>query len=234
MKTNYIVTAIVLVMFATGACAPTKSKTNAQQSTSQSSTQGEESSEENTYDPGLIVADPGNPGTSPGLVSPNDPVPVGPISPVKNPGAGPDIVIDDPVPVGPIGPIEGSPAATQAFIEKLYFKLLHQPVDKDGLAFWMSKAQSGSVTCDAMVFIFLHQGAAQVSLNKAINGDLGAKIQYMRQFLFYGVLDRAADSAGQQYWAKLLMHGYSLEKIIDHFLESDEFLKRCSAAGIQI
>jgi LCP family protein required for cell wall assembly len=116
-----------------------------------------------------------------------------------------------------------STAQVRAFVTGFYVNCLGRSPDAQGLDSWTSqlvnKVKTGSDVARGIVL------SDEFAGKKYDNGSF-VKIMYKAFF------NRDADSLGYNTWLKKLNSGTSREKVLDGFLQSQEFASLCSAYGI--
>lgn len=104
----------------------------------------------------------------------------------------------------------------QAVVTRLYETVLDRAADAEGLNFWLSNLEDGTINVQAIAQNLLasseYLGKASAS---ATNADFVAS-------LYTQLLNRAADTAGQEFWVSVLDSGLSREAVAVGFAASQE------------
>ena len=113
----------------------------------------------------------------------------------------------------------------QTFVEDLYQTALHRSADAGGLQYWENQLQSGALSrADVAVDIALSaeaQGDLQSAFTSGVFVPNASDAQIAR--LYYGLLDRAPDMGGLEYWESAALNGASLTTIAQDFFNSPEY-----------
>ncbi len=116
-----------------------------------------------------------------------------------------------------------STAQVRAFVTSFYINCLERSPDAQGLDSWTSqlvnKVKTGADVAKGIVLSDEFKG-------KKYDNSSFVKIMYKAFF------NRDADSTGYSIWLGKLNSGVSREKVLDGFLQSQEFAALCSAYGI--
>lgn len=120
--------------------------------------------------------------------------------------------------------IESREDKIEAFVERLYLNTLGRDPDQQGMNFYknnlLSKKSNGAEV--AYGFLFSPEFA-----NRNLSDD-----KYI-EILYAVMMDRKADSAGQNYYENLLSNGVSRSLIFKGFVESPEYTKICIDSEIE-
>ncbi|MGI6153298.1 MAG: DUF4214 domain-containing protein [Christensenellaceae bacterium] len=114
-------------------------------------------------------------------------------------------------------------SAIEAFVTRLYEKVLGRPADPAGKAGWVNRLASKSETGSQVAYGFFFSP-------EFVNRNV-SKADFV-ETLYTTMLDRPSDSAGKAGWVSRLDAGESRESVFAGFVNSPEFGKLCSAAGI--
>jgi len=112
----------------------------------------------------------------------------------------------------------------EGFVSRFYTEILNRNPDTDGLAYWTSKLQSGALAGEDIAKGFINSG--EFSRRNLSNE------QYIN-VLYRAFFGRDADTDGFGYWVRELQLGKSPEKVLQGFLESQEFINLAQSYGIR-
>ncbi len=111
------------------------------------------------------------------------------------------------------------------FVRGLYTGCLDREADDTGLNYWYGRIISGEVTGKQAAYGFFF---SPEFLNKT---SMMTEEQVVNRF--YNVfLGRNADETGLSHWKQILKSGGSVDELFEGFADSQEFIGRCEAAGI--
>ncbi|GAB4404591.1 MAG: hypothetical protein OHK0048_24110 [Rhodoferax sp.] len=102
-----------------------------------------------------------------------------------------------------------------AFIERVYQNVLEHAPDTAGLSYWMSELSQG-----------LGRGAMMTRFSESTEYRNLSMPNVQVTLLYMGMLRRAPDAAGYDYWVPILQGGGSVLPLIDGFLASPEYSAR--------
>ena len=115
--------------------------------------------------------------------------------------------------------------AVEQFIRGLYQGCLGREADEAGLSYWYGRITSGEVTGKQAAYGFFYSQEFLISL------PMMTEDQVINRY--YNVfLGRWADQGGLDYWTQMLHTGGGPDELFAGFADSQEFLARCEAAGI--
>ncbi len=102
----------------------------------------------------------------------------------------------------------------RAYIERFYNLIMQRDADEEGVKYWLGELERGSKTPADIAKSFFF---APEFINKRLGDKDFVTIAYRT------LLNREPDREGLNYWTKELGKGVSREKILDMFLDSNEF-----------
>jgi hypothetical protein len=106
----------------------------------------------------------------------------------------------------------------------LYENVLGRQADVDGFAYWAGvEGQGASLGTIALQLITSAEGVASFG---ALNGNAAHDVA----ILYQGIFNRAADAAGQAYWADQVAHGATLANVAEAMTQSAEIVGHQIAA----
>ena len=112
----------------------------------------------------------------------------------------------------------------EGFVSRFYTEILNRNPDTDGFAYWTSKLQSGALAGEDIAKGFI--GSREFAKRDLSNE------QYIN-VLYRAFFGRDADTNGFGYWVRELQLGKSKEKVLQGFLESQEFINLTQSYGIR-
>jgi len=112
---------------------------------------------------------------------------------------------------------------TEAFVTRLYEKMLGRTPDKGGLEGWTNVLLSHKEDAAKVVWGFVHSD--EFKAMKLNNEDY-------TEILYHTCLNRESDENGLAAWADLLDGGFSRDYVLHGFIESKEFTQICTDYGI--
>ena len=98
----------------------------------------------------------------------------------------------------------------------VYRNVLGREPDNEGLNFWVEQLNSGAFTRGQLMVGFSESPEYRQMMNNKI----------MVTLLYLGMLQRAPEAGGFDYWVEVLDSGQSSAGLIDHFLHSNEYYQR--------
>ena len=111
-----------------------------------------------------------------------------------------------------------------AFAYRLYQDCLGRYPDVNGLEYWCARLGSGyGGTQVASGFVFSDEYKAQHTSNEVFV-----------DMLYRTILGREAEPNGRQSWISTLDYSSSREKVLNGFMFSDEFARKCQIASIKV
>lgn len=120
------------------------------------------------------------------------------------------------------GPVAAESDA--GFVEELYEGVLGRAPDSEGLANWVAALQNGMSRADvALGFALSDENLS--SIEEVISAGIFVPNQEASEAarFYHGILDRAPDGPGLQYWTGLIEGGESLSGVAALFLASEEY-----------
>ena len=124
--------------------------------------------------------------------------------------------------VDPAAPVD--PSALEEFVTRLYENFLNRKPDEGGLKAWVDALESGKATGAKVVAGFVNSQEFQ---NNPLNNE-----DYVTA-LYRIIFDREPDAAGLANWLKVLENGRTKKKVLEGFLNSEEFKNLCEKLGIE-
>ena len=111
-----------------------------------------------------------------------------------------------------------------AFAYRLYRDCLGRYPDIGGLEYWCTLLGNGySGTNVAYGFVFSDEYRSRHTTNEVFV-----------DMLYQAILGRAAEASGLKSWTATLDYSSTRERVLNGFMRSDEFAKKCQLAGIKV
>ena len=117
----------------------------------------------------------------------------------------------------------GDVKLVEDFVKRMYRITLGREADADGVKYYVDRLQSGVMDGSAVAQGFVGSPEFQ---GKNLSAD-----EYLSA-LYSAFFDRTASSADIQYWKEKMSSGMSRKYVLQGFVNSPEFEKLCSDAGI--
>ncbi len=137
------------------------------------------------------------------------------------------------VPGGGTTPVYTVDPLVKVFFEQMFQGVLKRPSDAAGMSFWSNKVASGEVRCSEIAISFVRSEKSAAARSDAmLYNDIDRAVNYIRDYLYIGVLGRSADTAGLDFWRNQMISGLSLPAVEEYFSHSDEYIERCRVAGM--
>lgn len=110
------------------------------------------------------------------------------------------------------------------FVEQLYETVLGRHGDDPGAATWVDALDHGAARADvALGFVFSNENVGQIAGALAAGVFVADSATSDVARLFHGVLDRAPDAGGLQFWTAADQGGVALKAVAESFLASSEY-----------
>ncbi|MBR1796817.1 MAG: DUF4214 domain-containing protein [Clostridiales bacterium] len=111
------------------------------------------------------------------------------------------------------------------FVRGLYWGCLGREADWDGLTYWCRRLATGEITGKQAAYGFFYSREFLLSLPTMTEQEVINR--------YYNVfLGRWAEPEGLDYWTLMLQSGGGPDELFAGFADSQEFLGRCEAAGV--
>ena len=110
-----------------------------------------------------------------------------------------------------------------AFVYRMYRVCLLREPDEGGLQNWVNELKRGARTGAEVAYGFFD--SAEMRNRNLSNADFVERC-------YEGIMGRASDAAGKQYWIQKLEQGMSRKTVISGFTGSKEFAQLCAYYGI--
>jgi predicted peptidase len=120
--------------------------------------------------------------------------------------------------------LSGKTDMVEAFVRKLYLEFLGREPDAKGLATWTEVLSSGKATMARLVLGFVD------------SAEYKSKPQTDEEFvtaLYRIIFDREPDADGLKAWLDVLDSGLTRKKVLEGFINSDEFKALADRLGVQ-
>ena len=111
----------------------------------------------------------------------------------------------------------------EALVSRLYLDVLNRTYDTEGLAFWSNLLRNGSRTGVSVASDFFF---SDEFVNRRVDNE-----DFVNR-LYVALMDRVPDPGGRAFWLNQLDLGIPRENVFALFVNSPEFDRRCSDAGI--
>lgn len=112
----------------------------------------------------------------------------------------------------------------EQFVSRMYTKALNRAAEEAGKTYWSDELEKQNTDGANVAFGFIF---SEEFKNNNLNDEEFVNVMYATFF------DRTADEGGKNYWLGLLSQGKTREMVFAGFVNSPEFEKLCSEAGIE-
>ncbi len=119
--------------------------------------------------------------------------------------------------------ISVDPVKVEAFVTRLYAKVLNRQPDESGKAHWINVLSNGSRSGASVGYGFVF---SKEYLAKNTSDE-----EYI-EMLYNVFLDRSSDPSGMAHWTSVLNDGVSREYVFRGFAQSQEYTNICNSYGI--
>lgn len=129
--------------------------------------------------------------------------------------------------------------SNEEYVEKLYRIYLDRDADVAGKAYWVSQLETGIARLQVADLIGNSPEFQNVCTRYGM-AQSGAEMQYVKLYpkvaefvtdYYYGLLNRAPDAGGLEYWTRRIIQGDTAADLTKNFINSPEFQNRNLGSG---